>query len=82
VVERKVNGIVLVPCNVVVPVITKFPVVPKFNVVLAVVLPAVKLAKVVVAFREMVEEAPDMIRLVVDATRVPLLTVREPLRFK
>ena len=59
------------PCKVVVPVITKFPVVPKFNVVLAVVDPAVKLAIVVVDIREMVEEAPDMVRLVLVALNIP-----------
>ena len=63
---------VLVPCNVVVPVTTKFPVVPKFKVVLAVVLPAVNEEIVVVEIREMVEEAPDITRVVEVAEIVPV----------
>ena len=81
-VDLRVRGMVLVPCKVVVPVIIRFPVVPKFRVVEAVVLPAVREAKVVVAFREMVEEAPDMVRLVLVAERMPEETVREPGRVR
>ena len=81
-VERKVNGMVLVPCKVVVPVMTRLPVVPKFNVVLAVVLPAVKFLKIVVAFKEIVWLVPVIIRLVEAAEKIPLETVRLPERVR
>ena len=81
-VERKVNGMVLVPCKVVVPVMTRLPVVPKFNVVLAVVLPAVKFLKIVVAFKEIVWLLLAIIKVVEAAFRVPSVFVKLPVRVK